>query len=117
ATTPLSWCEIEGRKAASTKPRPKDAKRVCKIPMDARSRSDGVTIHFDALGGHTPPSAEIRPSIIALERPLFQYSYQIADDLRGNRVGLVQRDEQTSIYLTVRNVGKGRSFETQANLA
>lgn len=117
AVTPMSWCEIEGRKVGSTKPKPKDAKRVCKIPMDARSRSDGVKIHFDAAGGHTPPSAEIRPTIIALERPLFQYSYQLSDDIRGNGDGLLQRDEQVSMYLTVKNVGKGRSYETQANLA
>jgi carboxyl-terminal processing protease len=117
ATAPMSWCEIEGRKAGSTKPKPKDAKRVCKIPMDARSRSDGVKIHFDAAGGHTPPSAEIRPTIIALERPLFQYSYQISDDIKGNGDGLIQRDEQVTIYLKVKNVGVGRSYETQANLA
>ncbi len=117
ATTPLSWCEIEGRKVGSTKPKAKDAKRICKIPMDARSRSDGVMLHFDAAGGHTPPSAQIRPTIVALDRPLFQYSYQIADDIRGNGDGLVQRDEGVTMYLTVKNVGKGRSFETQANLA
>lgn len=113
---PLSWCDIEGRRAGSTKT-PEDAKRVCKIPMDAHSRSDGVKVHFDAAGGHTPASAEIRPTIEALPRPLFQYAYQIADDIKGNGDGLIQRGEQVSIYLTVKNVGPGRSYETQANLA
>ncbi len=117
ARAPLSWCEVEGKKPGSTKPAPKDAKRVCKIPMDALSRSDGVKVHFDAAGGHTPASAELRPTIVALERPLFQYSYQISDDIKGNGDGLLQRGEQVSIYLTVKNVGKGRTFETQANLA
>ena len=113
---PLSWCEIEGKRAGSTKT-PADAERTCKIPMDAHSRSDGVRIHFDAAGGHTPASAEIRPTIEALPRPLFQYAYQIADDIKGNGDGLIQRGEQVSVYLTVSNAGPGRSYETQANLA
>jgi carboxyl-terminal processing protease len=116
ATHPLSWCEIEGHRVGSTKT-PKDAKRVCKIPMDALSRSDGVKIHFDAAGGHTPASAEIRPTIVSLPRPLFQYSYQIVDNESGNGDGMLQRGEQATIYLTVKNLGPGRSYDTWANLA
>ncbi len=115
AKTPLSWCEREDKGQA--KGSADDAKRSCKIPMDALSRSDGVKIHFDAAGGHTPGSAEIRPTIIALERPLFQYAYQIADNVKGNGDGLLQRGEQATMYLTVKNVGPGRSYESQANLA
>ena len=44
----------------------------------------------------------------ALERPLFQYTYQIADDRVGNGDGRIQRGEQVTMYLTVKNVGKGR---------
>ena len=117
ATTPLAWCDVEGRQAGTLKPRPENAKRVCKIPMDALDRSDGLKVHFDAAGGHAPASVEIRPTIVAMPRPLFQYSYQIADDIRGNGDGLIQKGEQATIYLTARNVGTGRSFETQANLA
>jgi carboxyl-terminal processing protease len=113
---PMSWCDIEGKRAGSTK-KIDDAKRICKIPKDAHSRSDGVKIHFDAAGGHTPASAEIRPTIRALPRPLFQYAYQIADDQRGNGDGLVQRGEKLSIYLTVKNVGQGKSHDSQANVA
>ena len=116
-TTPLSWCEVEGKRLGSTKPAPKDAKKSCKIPMDALSRSDGVMVHFDAAGGYTPASVVVRPTIRALPRPLFQYSYQISDDIGGNGDGLLQRGEQASIYLTVKNVGAGRSYDTQANLA
>jgi carboxyl-terminal processing protease len=117
ATAPMSWCEVEGHRPGSTRPRAKDAKRVCKIPMDALSRSDGVKIHFDAHGGHTPASSEIRPTILQLERPLFSYSYQIVDNIHGNGDGLLQRGEKATVYLTVKNLGPGRSFETQANLA
>jgi carboxyl-terminal processing protease len=117
ATTPLSWCEIEGKKVGSTQRAPDGAKRVCKIPMDALSRSDGVKVHFDAAGGHTPGTVEVRPTIIARERPLFQYTYQIADDIKGNGDGFLQRGEQATIYLTVKNIGPGVARDTQANLA
>ncbi len=117
ASTPLSWCKREGHRVGSTKPKPENAKRVCKIPKDALARSDGLKVHFDAAGGHAPASVELRPTIRALPRPLFQYSYQIADDRSGNGDGLIQKGEQLTMYLTVKNVGAGRSYETQANLA
>lgn len=117
AKAPLGWCEIEGRKVGTTKPKDKNAKRICKIPMDALSRSDGLRVEFEAAGGAAPSPVEIRPTVRALERPLFQYSYQIADDRQGNGDGRLQKGEQVSMYLVVKNVGKGRSFETQANIS
>ena len=117
ARTPLGWCEVEGRKAGSTKPKAAGAKRSCKIPMDALSRSDGVSVKLEAAANAELPLAEIRPTVRALERPLFQYAYQIVDDRRGNGDGRVQKGEQVSMYLTVKNVGKGRSYDTQANIA
>lgn len=118
AKAPLGWCEIEGRKVGSTKPKAANAKRVCRIPMDALARADGVTVKFDAApAGSEPAPVELRTTIKPLERPLFQYSYQIADDRGGNGDGRVQKSEQISMYLTVKNVGKGRSYETQANIA
>ena len=50
AEIPLGWCEVEGRKAGTIKPRDKNAKRICKIPMDALTRSDGLKVKFDAAG-------------------------------------------------------------------
>ncbi|NUP09521.1 MAG: PDZ domain-containing protein [Polyangiaceae bacterium] len=116
AKVQMGWCEIEGQKYASIHGRPKDAKRVCKIPMDAADRSDGVSIKFESEGGGTPATAEVRPTIRALPRPVFKYSYQIVDDRSGNGDGRVQRGEKVSMYLTVKNVGTGRSYETQANI-
>lgn len=117
ATAPLGWCDIEGRRAGSTKPRSANAKRKCKIPMDALSRSDGLSVQFESDRGVAPSPAEIRPTVVALNRPQFEYSYQISDDRGGNGDGVIQRGEKVSMYLTVRNVGKGRSFETQANIS
>lgn len=117
ARAPLGWCDVEGRKIGSTKPKDKNARRVCKVPMDALTRSDGLRVRFDAAGGDEPAPVEIRPHVHALERPMFEYSYQIADDRAGNGDGRVQKGEQLTMYLTVKNGGKGRSFETQANIA
>jgi carboxyl-terminal processing protease len=114
---PLGWCEVEGRKIGTTKPRSPNAKRICKVPMDALSRADGLKVKFEASGGHEPAVAEIRPTVRSLDRPLFQYAYQLADDRGGNGDGRIQRGEAVTMYLTVKNVGKGRSFDTQANIA
>ncbi|MFO0755734.1 MAG: MXAN_5808 family serine peptidase [Byssovorax sp.] len=128
AKTQLGWCDVEGRKAGSlvvdggtwtwnSKRRDKNAKRVCKIPMDALARADGLRVKLETAGSGEPAPVEIRTVLRALDRPQFQYSYQIADDRSGNGDGKLQKGEQVTMYLTVKNVGKGRSFETQANIA
>ena len=116
AKAPLGFCDFDRVKCAPT-PRAAGAKRICKLPMDALTRSDGLKVKFEASGGFEPEPAEIRPTIRALDRPLFQYAYQIVDDRTGNGDGRIQRGEAVSLYLTVKNIGKGRSFDTQANIA
>jgi carboxyl-terminal processing protease len=74
-------------------------------------------VKFEAAGGFEPAPVEVRPTIKALERPLFQYAYQLADDRGGNGDGRIQRGEAFSLRLTVKNIGKGRSFDSKANLA
>lgn len=115
-TAPLGWCEIEGKKVGSTAPLPKDAPRVCRIPKDALSRNDGIAIRFEEARGRAPAPAELRVGVKALERPTFAYSYQIVDNKKGNGDGRIQKGEEVTMYLTVTNVGRGRAFETQANL-
>ncbi|PIE05500.1 MAG: peptidase S41, partial [Sorangium cellulosum] len=116
ASVPLGWCDIEGRKIGSTRI-PKNAKRVCKMPKDAPTRADGVKIEFFSANGEPPPTAEFRPTVQELPDPAFAYSYQIIDNRDGaNRDGRIQRGEGVSMYLSVKNIGSGRSFETQANL-
>ena len=117
AHVPMGWCEVEGRKDASIHNKPKDAKRTCKIPMDAVDRSDGVSVRFEAEGGAAPAAAEVRPTVHALPRPTFKYSYEIVDDREGNGDGRIQKGEKVSLYLTVKNVGPGRSYDTQANIS
>jgi carboxyl-terminal processing protease len=115
-TAPLGWCEIEGKKVGSTAPLPKDAPRVCRIPKDALSRNDGISIRFEEARGRAPAPAELRVGVKALERPTFAYSYQIVDNKKGNGDGRIQKGEEVTMYVTVTNVGRGRAYETQANL-
>ncbi len=116
ATIPLGWCEIEGHKAGSTAVTPANAPRTCKIPRDTLSRQDAISVKFDEARGRAPAPTNLRVAVKALERPLFAYSYQIADSRKGNGDGKVQKGEHLALYLSVKNVGKGRSFETQVNL-
>lgn len=116
ATIPLGWCEVEGRKPGSTTVLPTNAPRTCKIPRDTLSRQDGISVRFDEARGRAPAPQNLRVAVKALERPLFAYSYQIADARKGNGDGKVQKGEHLTLYLSVKNVGKGKSYETQVNL-
>jgi carboxyl-terminal processing protease len=116
ATAPLGWCEVEGRKPGTSAPLVSNAPRICRIPKDSVTRSDGIKVKFDATGGHAPADAEIRTTIHGLDRPVFSYAYQLADNRSGNGDGRVQRGEALTMYLTVKNVGRGKAYETQANL-
>lgn len=116
AEAPLGWCDIEGRAPGSTAPLPTDAKRVCELPKDAVTRQEIVKVRFFAEGSDAPADAEIRPTIHSLPQPVFAYSYQVADNRPGNGDGQLTRGEGATVYMTVKNVGKGPSLETQANL-
>lgn len=116
ASVPLGFCDVDGRKPGSTKPLPENAPRVCKIPLDADQRADVVMIRFFADGAEPPRDVELRPVVNALPKPIFAYTYQVADNRPGNGDGQIARGEGATIYLTVKNAGKGTSYETQANL-
>jgi carboxyl-terminal processing protease len=116
AMAPLGWCDVEGRKIGSTAPLPKDAPRVCRVPRDTLTRADGIKIKFEEARNRAPAEAELRVAVKALERPVFAYGYQLVDNRKGNGDGRLQKDEGMTMYVTVKNVGRGRSYETQANL-
>ena len=107
-TTTLGTCETE--KTGRTE------RRVCRLPRDTAHRADGIRIEFHELHDHVPEPTEIRTEVDALPRPLFAYSWHVMDDIQGNGDGLLQKGEQASLFLHVRNDGTGRSFETHANL-
>ena len=113
---PVGWCETQGHKIGSSAPLPKDLLRVCSIPKDSLMRADGVKLHFEEARGRAPADTDIHVGIKSLERPIFAYSYEIIDNRAGNGDGRAQKGEGMTMYLTVKNIGGGRSYETQANL-
>jgi carboxyl-terminal processing protease len=116
ATAPFGFCDVDGRKPGSTKPVPDNAPRVCKVPLDADQRSDVVLVRFFAEGAEPPRDVELRPTVNGMPHPIFAYTYQVVDNRPGNGDGQIARGEGATVYLTVKNVGKGASYETQANL-
>jgi carboxyl-terminal processing protease len=116
AEVPLGFCKTKDQKPGSTKPVAEDAPRECRIPLDAVMRQDIVKIRFSAALGDAPPDAEFRPTVQSLPRPAFAYSYQVIDNRGGNGDGQVSRSEGLTLYLDVKNTGKGTSYETQALL-
>ncbi|HXX68629.1 MAG TPA: MXAN_5808 family serine peptidase [Polyangiaceae bacterium] len=113
---PAGWCDFKGHKVGSTAQLPKDARRECPIPKDALMRADGVKFHFEEARGHAPADVELRTTVRSLDRPIFAYSYEVIDNRHGNGDGRAQKGEAFTMYLTVKNVGRGRSYETMANL-
>ncbi|MDQ2646207.1 MAG: peptidase S41, partial [Myxococcota bacterium] len=116
ATVPFGFCEVDGKKPGSTRPVPSGAPRVCRIPLDADPRADSVMVRFFAEAAEPPRDAELRPTVHGLPQPIFAYTYQIVDNRPGNGDGQLARGEGATVYLTVKNVGKGAAFESQANL-
>ena len=103
-TTTLGTCETENEH------------RTCTLPRQLPDRADGIHVAFEEAHGHAPPQADVRVQVRALPRPRFSYQVQVADNLRGNGDGRLQRGEQATIYVHLRNTGTGRTYETQANL-
>ncbi|MBI2396025.1 MAG: PDZ domain-containing protein, partial [Deltaproteobacteria bacterium] len=115
-TTPMGWCETEGYKPGSTAIAPKDAPRVCRVPKDAHTRADAIKIKFEEAHEHVPAEAVVKTTVKALARPSFAYSFQIVDDVEGNGDGALQIGERASVWLTVKNIGQGKSFDTEASI-
>jgi carboxyl-terminal processing protease len=91
-------------------------KRNCVLPETLRDRADGVRVVFDEAHGHPPETAEIRTRVQAEPTPQFAYTVHVADDARGNGDGQVQVGEMATVYMRLRNVGKGTSKQTIGNL-
>ncbi len=92
------------------------AERKCTLPEFLIDRADGVRVEFSEAHGHAPPAVELRVRVQALPAPVFAYTVHVADNGRGNGDGDVQRGELATVYLRLRNVGKGTSRKTVANL-
>lgn len=128
-TTTLGVCK-EDKKGASSTAAVSAGERKCMIPMDITDRADGIRVTFAESYGRVPTASEIRTVVHGLPRPLFAYQVQVSDEppagtnpkpsahstaSMGN--GYIEPGETAYIYLNVKNVGKGKTYETQANLS
>jgi carboxyl-terminal processing protease len=89
-----------------------------KVPKGALSRTDLVRLElFEEHGAKVKVDGDgLVVTIAGLPRPVFSYSYQLIDDVKGNGDGLVQRGESVRLRVTVKNIGLGKSSETWATL-
>jgi carboxyl-terminal processing protease len=117
-TTPLGICEYEGFRPGSTSLPAPGTRKLCLMPKASLSRTDGIRLEWSESHGHVPAAApDFRASVRGLDRPVFAYGWQFADAGRGgNGDGRIQPGETVTMYLTVRNVGRGASHVTLAAL-
>jgi carboxyl-terminal processing protease len=115
-TVPFGFCTVDGHKAGSSKTPSTSGARKCRIPLGADARADGVRIEFSAEGLVFPEAKQVRPVIRELPQPEFAFGYQVLDNRQANGNGQLERGEGASLYVRFKNIGEGRSYETQANL-
>ncbi|MFL5260975.1 MAG: MXAN_5808 family serine peptidase [Anaeromyxobacteraceae bacterium] len=82
-----------------------------KLPKGMDTRHDEVRLHFEDEGGRAPPEAVTAIDVIETQKPLFAFSTQVDDDATGNGDGLVQRGEEVTLRVDVKNEGQGASGE------
>jgi carboxyl-terminal processing protease len=89
---------------------------VVKVPTSSFTRTDSIKGTVFSQRGTKASTAEMMLNIDGKPRPLFAYTYQTIDDVKGNRDGQVQRGEQVRTLVTVKNIGAGRALHTEAVL-
>jgi carboxyl-terminal processing protease len=89
---------------------------VVKVPISSYTRVDAIKGTLFSQRAVKASTAELMLNIEGKARPMFAYTYQTIDDIKGNRDGLVQRGEQVHTLVTVKNIGAGRALHTEAVL-
>jgi carboxyl-terminal processing protease len=77
-----------------------------KLPKGLDSRHDEVRLHFEDEGGRAPVDALTALDLVEIPKPFFAFSSQVLDET-GNGDGLVQRGEEVSLRVDVKNDGPG----------
>jgi len=80
-----------------------------KLPRSLDSRHDEVGFHFEEENGHAPPDVLSSVDTVETTKPDFAFSTQVEDDQGGNGDGLVERGEEISLRVDVKNEGPGAS--------
>ncbi|MBI2374574.1 MAG: PDZ domain-containing protein [Deltaproteobacteria bacterium] len=87
-----------------------------KIPKEASSRSDILTLKLDSDDG--PISAEPKLALTTqyVPHPAFAYAYVINDTDRGDGDGLLERGEGIRLDVLITNIGAGNADAVTARL-
>jgi len=80
-----------------------------KIPRGMDSRVDNVSFHLEDEEGHLIPDVAAHFEVVEQPRPRFAFSVQVDDEATGNGDGLIERGEEFSLRVDVKNTGEGPS--------
>ncbi len=89
---------------------------TARIPKEAASRSDIVTL---ALASHDKPldsTAKLAVNTEYVPHPMFSYSWAIDDGERGDGDGILEKDEGVDLVVFVTNVGPGAADKVALRL-
>jgi carboxyl-terminal processing protease len=82
-----------------------------KLPKSLESRRDDVGLHFQDEHGKAPPEVRSALDMVEIPHPLFAFSVQVDDQSGGNGNGLIERGEEVTLRVDVRNAGSGKGGE------
>jgi len=82
-----------------------------RVPRGTDSRVDDVVFRLEDDAGRPMPEVSGRFAVIEQPRPLFAFSVQVDDEAHGNGDGLLQRGEDVTLRVDVKNAGAGASGE------
>jgi carboxyl-terminal processing protease len=82
-----------------------------KLPRGLDTRLDQVTLHLQEEGGRLAQDVSTSFEVVEQPHPQFAFSVQVEDEAAGNGDGLIERGEELTLRVDVRNVGAGASSE------
>jgi carboxyl-terminal processing protease len=89
---------------------------VVKVAKATLTRTDVIRAAVFGQGSLRANPAELTLNVEGKPRPLFAYSYQTVDDVKGNQDGRVQVGEKVRMLVKVKNIGPGPAVKTEAIL-
>ena len=89
---------------------------VVKVAKATLTRTDVIRASVFAQGQLRANTPELTLNVDGKARPLFAYTYQTIDDVKGNQDGRVQLGEKVRLLVKVKNIGPGPALRTEAIL-
>jgi len=87
-----------------------------KLRKGLSARADDVTVRFFVANGQAPHATCAVLRVTEQPKPEFVYTWQMLDDVVGNRDGQLQPGESVRLRMQIKNIGKGAAGETYLRL-